>query len=322
MLVDEIIDQALSQGDNVSPSSQDYLERRRLALSFLRETSKEFWWLRDWPCRRRNDVTVIIPAGVGYTNLPVDFNSLGVFGAVFNDNGDKLEETAESVIWDFNAAPDYGTAEPRYYALHSQDEETFLGRIVVPRNTSSLRLHLFYQANPPFLLDAGDTAGYGAAVVISSLTYDPATGFVSAICTNHGFENGERVLISGATDGGGPVTYFNGSFEVTVYSANEFRYQPLGAPIPPAAGAPVVALDVAWANRAILRIPSKYHDTVLIWGIRAKLRESKGDARWEYALGEYTKGLKGAMVEEARAQSRRAGDMQLPSFFGNSRGAY
>lgn len=317
MTVEEIIDQALAQGDNVSPTSADYLERRRLALSALRETVNEVWWARDWPFKRKGPVTVTVPALVGYVDLPVDFNSLGVFGRVFTDLGDPLDEVPESVIMDFNAETSSNSTNPRYFALHGQDETNYLGYITIPRNSGAQSLQLFYQSNPPVLLDAGDTDGYGTISSVG-LAYSAATGLVTATATDHGFESGQTVTIAGAVESG-----YNGDWVVTVTGPNTFTYVYTATPsATPATGTITATRTVSVGNRAVLRIPSRYHQSILTWGVRAKLRESKGDARFQYAQGEYVKGLKAAMVEEAREQTRRDGSKQLPSFFGGSRGAY
>lgn len=314
MTVEEIIDQALAQGDNVNPASADYLQRRRLALTFLREVVDEVWWVRDWPWRRRDGVEVVIPATQGYASLPLDFNSLGVFGGVYlATGGDKLDEVPESVIEDFNRAPGYSAANIEYFSIHGQDETTFLAQIRIPRNASEVTLALFYLASPPFLLDAGDTDGYGSVSPAISRSDTTAT----AVAADHGFESGQDVLVAGADQ-----AEYNGSYAVTVIDADTFSYEVSGSPVTPATGPITATLDVARANRAVLRVPPKYHQSILTWGVRAKMRESKGDARWQYAQGEFVKGLKGAMLEEAKAQTRRGGQQQLPSFFGYKRSPY
>ena len=316
MTVEEIIDQALRQGDNVSPTSADYLERRRLALSFLREVVGEWWWIRDWPCKRKN-TTLQMTANACKVDLPLDFNSFGVFGKLFTDLGNEMTEVPESVIFDFNADPSYSVATPRYFSVHGQDETTYLGYIQVPRNASLLGLQIFYQSEPPFMLDAGDTDGYGTLTGLV-LTYSSVTGLVTATKTDHGYENGQNVLVAGAT----PSTY-NGSVIVIVTGKDSFTYVPTSAPAStPATGTITSTLDVDRANRSVLRIPSRYHGTLLVWGVRAKLRESKGDARYQFAQAEFVKAVRATMMEEARDQTRRQGTAQLPSFFGRPRGAY
>lgn len=60
-------------------------------------------------------------------------------------------------------------------------------------------------------------------------------------------------------------------------------------------------------------IPSKYHQLVIVPGLRAKARESKGDARWQTAIADYEKGFVWMQSEENRFQGEYR---QLPSFFG------
>ena len=110
----------------------------------------------------------------------------------------------------------------------------------------------------------------------------------------------------------------------------------LAIPTPPGTGAPqrqiqippnatAASLGVAYNTKAptldestnnanlVLAVPEEYHQTVLIPAIRAKARESLGDARWRNAEGDFKEGLK-VMLRTCR---RSQGTMQrLPSFFG------
>lgn len=310
MRAQELIDKALRYGDNVSPTSADYLERRRLALSFLRDLVDEVWWLRDWPWKKK-DTTVTVPANVGYTNLPVDFSSLGNYGGVYsNVDGGKLDEVPESVIEDLKSGQNpWSTANPQVFALHGQDETTYLGQIKIPLNSTAVTLKIFYQSNPPFIMDAGDPDSAGADPA-TSLTFDPVTGLVTVDMTDHGFASGQLVEVSNASD---PL-YDGGPFVVTVQDEDTFTFPLTTTPAAPATGDVGYALTAA--DRAILRIPEKHHQTVLLWGLRSHLRESKGDARYEYAKGEFAKGLTHMLREHARAQGSMR---QLPGFFGAMR---
>jgi hypothetical protein len=60
-------------------------------------------------------------------------------------------------------------------------------------------------------------------------------------------------------------------------------------------------------------IPEKYHQSVIVHGMRYKAIESKGDDRWAFEFQEYEKGKKMMKEEEARLQGRTP---RLPSFFG------
>lgn len=72
-------------------------------------------------------------------------------------------------------------------------------------------------------------------------------------------------------------------------------------------------IDEAANVNAVRKIPEKYHQIVLVPGLRQKARESKGDARWQYSLGEYQSGLRFMQEEENRFQGEYR---QVPSFFG------
>jgi len=72
-------------------------------------------------------------------------------------------------------------------------------------------------------------------------------------------------------------------------------------------------IDETTNVNAIKAIPEKYHQLVLVPGLRMKAREAKGDSRWQYSLGEYQNGLKFMQEEENRFQGQTR---QSPSFFG------
>lgn len=76
-----------------------------------------------------------------------------------------------------------------------------------------------------------------------------------------------------------------------------------------------VTLDETLANNSklVLAIPEEYHDTVLIPAIKAKARESLGDARWRNAEDDFKMGLKNMLRTCRRGQGTIS---QLPSFFG------
>jgi hypothetical protein len=67
-------------------------------------------------------------------------------------------------------------------------------------------------------------------------------------------------------------------------------------------------------DMAIGAIGAEYHQSVLAPGLAARLREQKGDSRWQYLNGRFETGKAGMLKEEARAQSDRV--RQMPSFFG------
>lgn len=66
-------------------------------------------------------------------------------------------------------------------------------------------------------------------------------------------------------------------------------------------------------DAALQEIPSRFHVSVLLVGLKAKLRESKGDARWRKLEADYQKGITTMKEVKARfASSHR----RPPSFFG------
>lgn len=75
----------------------------------------------------------------------------------------------------------------------------------------------------------------------------------------------------------------------------------------------VPELDEDANNDNIKRIPAKYHQRVVVPGVRYRSRESKGDDRWKNSKAEYEEGKRWMLTEEARLQGQ---PHQLPSFFG------
>lgn len=63
----------------------------------------------------------------------------------------------------------------------------------------------------------------------------------------------------------------------------------------------------------IKRIPVKYHQRVIVEGVRMRSRESKADDRWKNSAAKFESGKTWMMAEEARYQGR---SRALPSFFG------
>ena len=313
MTVEELIDDELLLGDNVSPTSADYLLRRRAALRNLRFVVGEIWWLRDHSWKKK-DVDVIVAAATGKATLPIDFNSLGVYGGVYRlSDGGKLDEVPESVIMDINQDASYTADLPRQFAIHGQDETTFLPYIQIPRNLGATTLKIFYQPMPPILYDAGDPTLI-TALVVSSIVRSGSDPYYATVTTaaDHSLDTNESVIITGADQ-----AEYNGTWLVTVTGATTFMYTLAANPaVSPATGAAITAtLNLAWHNRRLLAIPVKYHETVLAWGLKERMRESKGDARWEYAKGQYETGKRDLLKEEARFQSSFR---QIPSFFGRS----
>lgn len=308
MAVKQIIDTALSQGDNVPESDAGYIDRRRRALTFLRDVFQECWWTRDWPFKRGQlDVTVL--AGLAYVNVPSDFNSLGAYGGIYRlvsgvQQFPPLEEVPESRVMEYRSGA-YTTSVPRIFAFFGQDPVDHRLRIQVPQNDVDVALRVFYQKRPPKLWDVGDPEPLVLTLGITRVgQVATATSTVS-----HGLEMFDRVVVSGATQ-----PEYNGTFEITVTGDKTFTYTVSGTPATPATGTPVGSPDVAFGNLAILQIPEDYHLKVLLVGLKAKLRESKGDARWSKLESDYQMGLTAMRKETNRFQAEVR---QLPSFFGD-----
>jgi hypothetical protein len=108
---------------------------------------------------------------------------------------------------------------------------------------------------------------------------------------------------------------YNGTFQIIVTGVAAFTYTVTGSPATPATGGPITANpDVATANAALNEIPQRFHVRAVLNGVKAKLRESKGDARWQKLEADYQMGVANMKTELARFQGEIR---QLPSFFGD-----
>lgn len=308
MTVKELIDLVLSQGDNVPESDAGYIDRRRRALTFTRTIFQDAWWARDWPWKR-TERDVVVLSGAAYTNLPSNFDSLGAYGGVYRmvsglQQFPPLEEVPESRIKEYRTG-NYTTNYPRIFSMFDQDPVTQVLRLQIPKNDVDVDLRLSYQKTPPKLYDLGDPNQPSFAVAIALV------GQTATVTTPspHGFETFDQIVMSGATQ-----PEYNGTFEITVLSSTTFSYQVTGSPATPATGAPRATPDVAAGNAALNQLPQRFHLKVLSNGIKASLRESKGDARWQKLSAEYEQGLKNMRTELNRFQAEIR---QLPSFFGD-----
>lgn len=75
-------------------------------------------------------------------------------------------------------------------------------------------------------------------------------------------------------------------------------------------------LDEGLANGNLVRIPVQYHRRLIVLGVKAKSRESKGDARAPKTTGDYEAAKKSLLTVEARGRNQIR---RLPSFFGGGR---
>lgn len=311
MTVQELIDIALSQGDNVPESDAGYIDRRRRALNFLREVVADIWWSRDWPWKKTQaDVTVL--SGDSSVAVPYNFDSIGTYGNVFRLSGGlqeypPLELVPESVVMESRTGG-HSTSSPRVFALFGQDPTTLVDLIQVPKAASDIALRLFFQKTPPKILDAGDPEQPLFTLAAGALTRVLTTATV-VTPQAHGFSTFDRVIVAGAVQ-----PEYNGTFQIIVTGTLTFTYQVAGSPATPATGTITVRPDVATANAALNEIPQRFHVKVVLNGVKAKLRESKGDARWQKMDADYVMGVKNMKTELARFQGEIR---QLPSFFGD-----
>lgn len=310
MTVSELIDVALSQGDNVPESDAGYIDRRRRALNFLREVLHDVWWERDWPWKKTQaDVTVL--AGEDHVAVPWNFDSIGNYGNIFRLVGGlqqypPLELVPEAMVMEYRTG-NYSSSYPRIFALFGQDPSTFVDLIQVPTAGADVGLRCFFQKQPPRILDYGDPEQPSFTLAAGALTRVGQTATVVTPAP-HGFQTFERIIIAGAVE-----PEYNGIFQIIVTGALTFTYVLVGTPTTPATGTITADPDVATGNAALNEVPPRFHVKVLLNGVKAKLRESKGDARWQKLEADYMAGVKNMKTELARFQGEIR---QLPSFFG------
>jgi hypothetical protein len=307
--VTQIIDQVLARDDNVAESAAHNAQRRQRILEYLREVHAEIWWARDWPFKRRSaDLTV--PAGPGTASLPWNFASIGWFGGVYfpvagTGDGRRLEAVPESVILDLRAG-NWRNSTPHIYAIFGQDAAN-ISQLQVEPTGGSYQLTVYYQPNPAFidevvglfsLTDIAVTAVSGRRATLTSTVTDFTTQFDGA----------QAVRTSGFTNAANNAdleivgTVTANAMPVQLRSADSMVLEPAGATV-----------DLEGHVEDIKEIPEKYHQLVIIPGLKAKTRESKGDARWQSMFAAYQKAQMDMKREEARFQGEFR---QLPSFFG------
>lgn len=309
MNVTEIIDQVLGRDDNISETAADNDTRRERLLEYLREVVAEVWWRRDWTFKKTRD-TVTVPQGQGFVAVPADFAGFGVYGGVYlpsgaQGDGRKLEWVPESVISDLRESG-YNTSLPEVYALYGQDPLSLLQYIQIPTNGTARSLILWYQANQPYI----DEVGQVTASDIAMTSVSQNTGILTTVATDLTtlFGDSRRIRISGFSNAEN-----NGDFDITgTVTANAMNLRGLDSDtlVLEAAGS---AITLSGFLYEIRKIPDKYHQNVLVPGLRHKARESKGDSRWQFAHQEYQKGLTFMQTEEVRFQGEYR---QAPSFFG------
>ena len=313
MNVTELIDQTLGHDDNVDKSGADNSDRRIRHLEYLREIEAETWWVSDWAWKKKRSGLIRIEGGDFRTPLPPDFNSIGNYGGIYfpipsqtRGDGRRLELVPESVITDL-LETEYRNDTPHMCAIFDQND-FFRPFVNIPRTDSPVDLRVYYQPNQPII---DEVRGFSAQTDIAMTAVNANTGTV----TNAGsvdfttqFATAKFVRFLGFTDEDN-----NGEFEIvgTVTATDMPVYKTSGDDLVAAGVGPSVQVQGHLDD--IKKIPEKYHQPVLIPGMRSKARESKGDARWQRSMQEYTAGKKWMKMEEQRFQGEWR---QLPSFFG------
>lgn len=306
MRTSEIIDNGLSLGDNVSESDAAYVERRRRAHVGLVEVFFAAYTARAW-ARRKTSARLIVPAGAGRVAVPWDFARVGTYGAVYLVQGGivgshPLDEVSEDQITELRASIDV----PHSYAIFDVEPvgiDGFRDLLQIGPNGAPVELELHYCRKAPRLVDAKDPDAGATQAVTLALVGTTVTGTTGQA---HGFTTDDFVVVANAT-----ADDYEGNFRITVTGPTTFTYEITTSPATPDAGA--VSLDVTRGDVAPNHIPEEFHIPLLCNGLKAALRESKGDARWQKLDSDYQAALAAAKRERGRFGS---GLHQLPGFFG------
>lgn len=309
MNVTQIVDQILARDDNVSETAAHNETRRQRILELLREVHAETWWARDWTFKKR-EASVVVPVGQGTASLPWNFASLGNYGGVYfpigsQGDGTRLEYVPESVITDLRAGA-WQDSTPKVFSIFGQDE-AFIPQIQLPPTGGQYTLSVIYQPNPAYI---DEVVGLPAATDIAMTAVSGRTGTLTSVLTDFTtqFLDADAVRISGFLNAAN-----NGEFEIVgTVTANSMPVQKRSADtlVNEIAG-PSVTLEGHIND--IKEVPEKYHQMVLVPGVKSKTRESKGDQRWQAMVAIYQKAIMWMKQEEGRFQSEFR---QLPSFFG------
>lgn len=310
MNVTEILDQVLERDDQIDQSSADNATRRKRLLDYLREVQEDVWWRHDWTWKRRREIVTVL-AGAGSVALPESFNSFGFYGGVYRPTdeggpGNALELVAESIISDLRERG-IRTDEPRVFALFGQDAISNLQYIQVQYNDGPVPLAVHFQPNPPIISEVVGTTGK-TDIAVTAVVNNTATLTSGATNFTTLFSKGDYFDSSGFTN-----------------SENNGLMQVIGVPaaasmaVRKVYGALLVA-EIAGATvnlvghvNAIRQIPEKYHQRVLVAGLRARSQNSKNDARWQTEEARYEAAIGAMKREEVRFQGQMR---RLPSYFG------
>jgi len=312
----QIINQTLGHDDNVDKSGADNADRRIRHLEYLREVAAETWWASDWAFKKKQDFITVL-GGTNSIPMPPDFQSIGNYGGVYfpipsqtQGDGRRLELVPESVITDL-LATEFTTSTPTVFAIFGQDA-FYRPLFQMPKTDSDVQLSVYYQPNVPIL---DEVLGFAPQVDLAMTAASGNTGIITSggsIDFTTQFLNQNFVRVLGYANDEN-----NGEFEIngTVTAGALPVSKPSGDNLVNEAIGPSVTLQGHLND--IKRIPEKYHQALIMPGMRSKARESKGDARWQRSSQEYDKGKKWMKMEEQRFQGEWR---QLPSFFG--RGSY
>ena len=191
------------------------------------------------------DYTLVLPLALPAAQSFMTLDAAGNIAAPWTVDGTTIKIIANQLVAtdtdgtrDFEANGRYrvGTFIDNLFVFKKASTilgHTFSNGTTGTSGTTELDLKLTATPGGTYASIYSVTPKINATTAITSITRVGSTATVTL--NNHGFENGNTVTISGATQ-----TQYNGSFVISNVATNTFDYTVVGAPATPATGTPVI----------------------------------------------------------------------------------
>lgn len=318
----EWITRGLAFGDNVDPTDADYRPRRRRFLEWCQNTWNDVWNLNDWRWKRTLG-TLTFASGSYEAALPDDFGNLPEQGGIFF-GGKRIGTVNDQIIQDVQQGGGGGQS-PLIVSLAGWS--TTLRKPVVQLNVQGPQsLPIYYNKKAPQLADrpwsglptvAQGVAGARTGTYQVLQTYTTQDGYEHEPSDIATITVAAKKLVITPADPGPlgehKVKYIN--LYATVAGGSTFyrltqilvTSSAVAAYTDDTADGALVLLTPFVETSPMLMVPEDYHHTVLLPGVMAKAKRSKGDTRdW---AAEYKGGLAQMQINE---RPRRETAQRIP----------
>ncbi len=312
----ELATRVLAYTDNVSSTDADYRPRRRRIIAWAQEVVDEVWQAADFPWKRAR-TTIVVGTGEYEALLPLDFGNIPAEGGVF-DGAYRYEDVSQG----FTSASREGALLPPTYSYSLYNYSTTSQRPTIQFPSVGPRtVVMYYNRKPPQLADRPHAP---TAVDSAPGNVNGVVRYVITYVTEDGYEHepGEVLAYTATNDtvtvtlpdpgpaGEHNVKYFKAYRTVAASTGPYQRVYPITLTF----GIDTTFVDnnsdgTLMANglgalveyNVLDQIPSQYHHTVILPGVIARTRRSKGDTRnWE---ADYRDGLKRMIAQERQRKS-------------------